>query len=311
MTTALWNRYTAWLAKHAPLSHANLAPPADDAAIARVERATGASLPADVRAVWKINDGQKQTMTATRLVPGTVCLPTLSFLSTELVVTIWQEWEGLRASADVAELSSACRSIVPGLVQPLYTHAAWIPLWSDPTRPDYIGLDFTPGEKGTPGQIINFGRNEDEHYVCAKSFAELLEILVEEVESGKWQPSQMGYGDGSIPWLGDPRKSFFNALYARAEAANPAPLSVGQQLMAAVANARAALVRKDFDAAKAAIEHARTLNPQYAPIEGLLVEVLVAEGRIADAQAAFDALMAWAPRFPGGQALRALLAGSS
>lgn len=300
----LWTRYTNWLHNHAPASHANLAPPAGDAQLAGVEQAIGVALPDDVKAVWKLNDGQRETMMATRIVPGTVCLPTLSFLSTSLVIEIWREWASLRASHDLSGLNAACRSIAPGVVRPLYTHPGWIPLWSDPTRPDYIGLDLAPDERGAPGQIINFGRNEDAHWACAKSFTELLEVLVAEVESGAWPPTQMGYGDRFIPWLGDPKQSFFNALAARAERASPPAATVGQELSAALNAGRAALRAGDFSGAHAAIERARSLKPQHAPTDGLLVELLVAQGDVAGARAAFDALLAWAPRFPGAHDLR-------
>jgi cell wall assembly regulator SMI1 len=307
----LWSRYTHWLAQNAPASHANLAPSATDEQVSAVEQATGARLPEDVVAVWKTNDGQKQTMLANKLAPGSVCLPTLSFLSTALVIAIWREWAELRATTDIAALDAPCRSIVPGLVRPLYTHPGWIPLWSDPTRADYIGLDLAPGDNGTPGQIINFGRNEEDHFCCARSFGELLQILVEEVESGAWPATEMGYGDRTIPWLGDPRQSFFNALSARAERANPPVLSVGQQLSAALREGQAALKRSDFAGAKAAIELARSLKSQHAPTEGLLVQVLVAEGNVPAARAALDALLAWAPRFPDAPALQKLLQGKS
>jgi hypothetical protein len=184
---------------------------------------------------------------------------------------------------------------------------AWIPLWSDPTRADYIGLDFAPDARGVSGQIINFGRNEDHHYACAKSVTELLEILVAEVESGAWPACQMGYGDGSIPWLGDPKQSFFNVLAARAERMNPQPLTVGQQLSLALKEGWAALRSGDFVSAHGAIERARALKPAHAPTEELLVEVLVAQGDVAAARVAFDALLAWAPRFPGAHGLRKLL----
>jgi cell wall assembly regulator SMI1 len=305
--TELWTRYTTWLEKNAPASRANLAPPASGQDIAALERRIGVELPDDVHGIWMLNDGQRDAMIATRLSPATVCLPTLSFLSTKLVADVWGEWETLRQGAGVAELDAACRSSVPGVVRPLYTHPRWIPLWSDPTRPDYIGLDLAPDERGTPGQVINFGRNEDTHYCCARSFTELLEILVEEVESGAWPASEMGYGDRSIPWLGEPKASFFNALSARAERANPQPVPLGQQLSAAVREGRAALVRGDLEDAKAAIARARALKERHAPTEGLLVEVLVAAGDRPGAQAAFDELIGWAPRFPDAQALQKLL----
>jgi cell wall assembly regulator SMI1 len=301
MSTERWTRYTGWLAKHAPASYTSLAGPATAAQIDAVERATGVVLPEDVKAVWRINDGQKQTMIASAPSPATVCLPTLSFLSTELTIAIWREWAQVRAAHEDA----GGRSLEPGIVQPLYSNAGWIPLWADPVRADYIGVDLAPGEKGCAGQIINFGRDEDEHYRCALSFGGLLDILLEEMDSGAWTAYRLRVGDGEIPWLGATNASFFNALSRRCER-KPA-LSVGQQLSAALADARSALRDGDFARAKERIGAARALKPQHAPSEGLLVRVLVAEGRVKDADATFDALIAWAPRYPDAPQLRTLL----
>ena len=62
--TELWKRYLGWLERHVPLAHANLAGPASDPQIAEVERATGQALPEAVKEVWRLNDGQKETMIA-------------------------------------------------------------------------------------------------------------------------------------------------------------------------------------------------------------------------------------------------------
>src|SRR5262245_44621771 len=135
----LWSRYVAWLRTEAPASYENLAPPASEATIGEVERSVGHPLPDGVKAVWRANDGQRTTLIATRKAPATVCLPTLSFLSTALVVEVWREWDALRrqtAPDQLEALQSSGRSPEPGVVRPLYTCAGWIPLWSDPTRAD-------------------------------------------------------------------------------------------------------------------------------------------------------------------------------
>jgi cell wall assembly regulator SMI1 len=222
----LWNRYVAWLAAHVPAAHANLAPGASDERIGALEQALQASLPEPVKVVWRINDGQRATMLTNHIVKATPCVPTLSFLSTEMVGRVWSEWEALRRDVppdQLAELHSGTRSVVKGVVKPLYTSASWIPLWADPARADYVGLDLDPDTGGAMGQIINFGRNEDDHHQFATDFEDLLVFLVDEVEAGGWQASEMGYGDETIPWFGQPKQHFFNSLHERWQERNPRP----------------------------------------------------------------------------------------
>lgn len=220
----VFSRYVAWLHKHAPLCHANLAPPATSDELADLEAALGRPLPADVRSVLGLHNGQKQAMLANRIVEAPVTLPTLTFLSTRDIAAIWTEWSELRAQTSegvMEDLHAGCRAFrgARGKVKPLYTSPGWIPLWADPTRPDYIGLDLDPDAQGTSGQIINFGRNEDRHFVAAPDFAALVQILVDEVESGAWPASEMPYGkDKLVPWLGAPQASFFEALHRHFEA---------------------------------------------------------------------------------------------
>src|SRR6185436_6392298 len=235
---------------------ANLAGPASAQEIAEVERVTGYALPEGVKDVWRLNNGQKETMIATTTNDAVVCIPTLSFLSTGLTVSIWRVWDQLRRTdAGIEELQSGGSSPEEGVVQPLYTHAGWIPLWSDPTGADFIGVDLAPGEKGQVGQIINFGRDEEEHRCYAPRFEDLLQILLYEVESGAWPASERTGSNGAKqPWLGDPQEHFFNTLYARWKARMPPdPRELVQ-------NAKAAIKAREYQRAGALLAQARIDN---------------------------------------------------
>lgn len=218
-TAERWSDYVAWLREHVPHAHANLAPPATDAQIEEVERVTGVTLPEAAKEIWRCNDGQRETMLASDLRAATPCIPTLSFLSTAKVIEVWRVWDELRKKegpGGLESLDAGARSVLPGKVRPVYTHPAWIPWWSDPTRADYVGLDLDPDVEGRRGQIINFGRDEERHAVLAEDLDALLEILLDEVRSGAWAASTMPYGkDGSIDWFGEPGAHFFNALQRR------------------------------------------------------------------------------------------------
>lgn len=229
----LFGDYTRWLRVNVPRAYENLAPRARGTDLAELEQILGQRLPDAVRDVLRVHNGQVHTDTDSHDDEDAVpCLPGLSFLSTTLIGQVWLQWERVRRTNGIDELQSA-GDVMPGAedrVRPLYTSPGWIPLWADPARSDYIGLDLDPDSNGIPGQIINFGRDELRHFIVADTFAELLQILLDEVRSGRWQASTTIYDEeedertvpGHIddpdgrPWFGTFDDHFFNALHDRA-----------------------------------------------------------------------------------------------
>ncbi|WP_433566999.1 SMI1/KNR4 family protein [Nocardia sp. CA-151230] len=190
-----------------------------------LESHIGRELPVEAKAILAVHNGQKSTDTASRIEYATPCLHTLSFLSTTLIQELWDFWNDLLDAPDADELQDM-GDVFPaaaGKVKPLYFSPGWIPLWSDPVRNDGIGLDLDPDRNGTYGQIINFGRDEKRHFLCAPDYTTLLHILLEEVLTGAWPATEIASQspDGTwtdLPWFGDPDDHFFNALYSRFEA---------------------------------------------------------------------------------------------
>lgn len=295
-TIELWSAYVGWLKENAPRAHENLAPPATDAQIEAVERATGVILPDAMKAIWRLNDGQRETMIASTKNTAVPCIPTLSFLSTSKVVEVWKVWDDLRkneTAANLASLDQAASSVFPGKVRAKYTHAAWIPLWADPTRADYIGVDLDPDTEGARGQIINFGRDEERHAVFADDLDGLLAILLDEVRSGAWQPSRMPYGkDATIDWFGDPDAHFFNALHARR------PKTDKERANELFAQAKKARVAKDFERVLALLAEANALVELGGAAIALEADALEALERWSDADAALARLIERAPKLP-------------
>ncbi|MFD7845168.1 hypothetical protein ACFV4K_19815 [Nocardia sp. NPDC059764] len=174
-----------------------------------------------MKAVLSVHNGQLVSAVGDYDHHGVPCIPTLVFMSTRQIRRTWKFWDSIKHDPDTQELqeSGAVYPGAEGMIKPLWTTPGWLPLWSDPTRPDYIGLDFDPGPVGAPGQIINFGRNEEYHFLCAHSFTDLLEFLLAEVTTGAWPATTIidDDEDEPLPWFGDPQKSFFNTLYDRFE----------------------------------------------------------------------------------------------
>ncbi|NLF42257.1 MAG: hypothetical protein GX587_06145 [Bacteroidales bacterium] len=61
-----------------------------------------------------------------------------------------------------------------------YFHFKWIPIFSD-YGGNYIGLDLDPDTNGKKGQIINFGRDEENMFVLADNISEFLDLISEEI----------------------------------------------------------------------------------------------------------------------------------
>ncbi len=60
-----------------------------------------------------------------------------------------------------------------------YFHYKWLPIFSDQGG-NYIGIDLDPDIHGSKGQVINFGRDEENMFVFAESLEDLFDkILVE------------------------------------------------------------------------------------------------------------------------------------
>lgn len=219
-TKEVWREYVAHLKKHVPAAYANLAPGASKETIARLEATLGVELPESLKVVWRLNDGQRKTMLQGAPLT-TPSLPTLSFLSTAHVAAVWTSWAKLRqriGEKELAELGARAVTMIPHVVKPRFSSPLWIPLWADPIRANYIGLDFDPGPAGLVGQIINFGEEETRLCQYGVSFDDLIGSLLYEVKDwGGWEPDVWHTDGQDVPWFGKAEDSFFNTLHTRWE----------------------------------------------------------------------------------------------
>lgn len=74
-------------------------------------------------------------------------------------------------------------SLMPDRVKPMYANKKWLPfaaIWDS----NHIGLDFDPEPSGSVGQVINFGREEEQKAVLADSFEEFVEKFIADLDSG-------------------------------------------------------------------------------------------------------------------------------
>jgi len=170
-----WKRFETALTA-AELGDRNLSPGATAEQLAAFEEGTELTLPDEVRSFWSRHAGEAPRDAG---LAGGFC-----FLSVVEAQKVMADWAGVRADMGTAieELDQACTSQPRGAIQRKYSSPGWVPLLRD-HEGNYIGIDLNPGPDGTPGQVINFGRDEEDKQVLFPSVVELTDWLAQELEA--------------------------------------------------------------------------------------------------------------------------------
>ncbi|KAI0818541.1 hypothetical protein BC629DRAFT_660331 [Irpex lacteus] len=187
--SATWNRLRAWLSNEYPelgdtLNYGIL--PQD---LAQIEMAFGFALPQAVRDSYLCSDGQEPESSAgcsEGLFFGLTLLPL------EDVLEEWRFWREVDDDPNTGanpRLRDLMDSIPSGWVRKEYSSRGWIPLVADKAG-NYLGVDLNPGEGGTVGQVIVFGRDFDTKVVMYRGdgehgWAKWLSGFVDDLESGE------------------------------------------------------------------------------------------------------------------------------
>ncbi|AWV89352.1 SMI1/KNR4 family protein [Bradymonas sediminis] len=135
------------------------ASPPNPAALDALERALGAPLPADFKALYAATGAIKGLFNG------------FDLLSAEACATEHANWMAIYEDWTLDDLQS-CSSADPG-IHPVYYMPRWIP-FVDRIGGDYLAIDLGPTEEGTYGQIIAAGRDTDRKRLLAKSLTEFL-----------------------------------------------------------------------------------------------------------------------------------------
>jgi cell wall assembly regulator SMI1 len=167
-----WSRLDRALEKFKRPPAAKLSRGADAAAFEKFAAATRLSLPDELRGYWAAHDGQSGDL---GLAAG------FRFLSLSEAAKSLVDWAATRKQLgeDLKMLDRRSRSHPSGAIQKKYSLAGWLPLLSD-WEGNHIGIDLDPGPDGKVGQVINFGRDEDEKYVLFPGVVDLVEWLAGE-----------------------------------------------------------------------------------------------------------------------------------
>jgi cell wall assembly regulator SMI1 len=192
-----WKRLESWYGAHLPELLALLRPGCSPEELASFEKEFRLALPDDVKASFLIHDGQ-QLHTSPGAIAGQ------PFDSLDRIRHNFGFWRELCADAEQADhvlLESQYDTSFPiDAIQCENATPYWIPLgdWDG----NCYGIDLNPGPNGVVGQVINFGRDEENKYVLALTWAHFLEDIADEFEAGHLVP--MADENGRVDSIGRP-----------------------------------------------------------------------------------------------------------
>lgn len=149
-----------------------LRPPATENEIASAEAALGVMFPPDLRALYRMADGEDGNY---GLFGGPTFLPLAS------VVERWQE----NSTPEDNHNHVTIEADPPGTIRAVSRHPRWIP-FADHNDGNMFAVDLAPGPRGTAGQVIEYGSDHDDEPVShvAGSVTDLLAELVAMLRAG-------------------------------------------------------------------------------------------------------------------------------
>jgi len=197
-----WLLYTNWLKAKLPKYSELLNSGASDGTIEKLESYLQLKLPEDFKTLYRLNDGDKSNITPDTFV-GTFF--GFEFFPIDRIISIHEEWK----QNDNDDYDGT--SFPEKHVKINYTNPNWIPIFGD-SGGNYIGLDLDPDSEGSIGQIINFGRDEDNKFVAGKSLNNFLEFLSAKVQSGECDEAIVEEDDGGFSYGLTPQSHLIDDL---------------------------------------------------------------------------------------------------
>jgi cell wall assembly regulator SMI1 len=167
-----WNRIETWCRQRHPRLLGRLSPGASKTDLDILESVFGCSLPDEVRSSLYAHNGQREE--------GGFLFGQLDLFSTTDISREWQHWLDCQFMNE--EFQEHSSSIPEQAVALDYANSGWIPLAGDLSG-NYLGVDLAPGPAGSRGQVINFGRDEQQKCVINANWSEFLSGYANFLES--------------------------------------------------------------------------------------------------------------------------------
>ena len=170
-----WNFYTNWLKTKLPKYAALLNSGASVADIEKLESYLQFSVPDDLKILLQTNNGDSKLKSENTYLGAFLGF---EFLSVDRIISIHEDWKNYVMNEYDGTSFPATQ------IKIAYTNPKWIPLFADGAG-NYVGIDLDPDLNGVSGQIINFGRDEENKFVIAKNLNSFMEFVVGKINSGE------------------------------------------------------------------------------------------------------------------------------
>jgi internalin A len=164
------------LEKQYPGYNNSFNPPATEDDLLAYEQLIGKPLPEDYKELYRSHNGQQRFEKY-----GLAFFFSLPFIS---IQESMEQWKSSRQIDYGVFLDAKSHSIPADHIREQYMHPAWIPISRD-SGGNYIGVDLDPDGKGTYGQVINFGRDEETKYVMATGIGEFLAYMLDLIQKDR------------------------------------------------------------------------------------------------------------------------------
>lgn len=143
-----------------------LSKPAPIEEIRRLEKTIGVSVPNDLKELYQLHNGESEG--------GPGLFFGMSFLPLSGILVEWHSCDK-RANDGVTE-GLPFYAVPEEAIKDNFFNKQWIPFAAD-FRGNFLAVDLDPGTKGTLGQVISFGLEENTRYVVARSVTDLIEFI--------------------------------------------------------------------------------------------------------------------------------------
>jgi cell wall assembly regulator SMI1 len=199
--------FEAWLNTHLPEVAESLNHGASELELNQFASTLNVELPSDFLALYKWRNGQSEKV-------NTGPWFGLNFLPLAFAQSQCEMWRSILQDSSAESLIQPAKNMksTPNrYVLKQYANPNWIPFAYD-WGGNYLGIDLSPDEQGTRGQVINFGRDEERKIAVAPSITAFVDWMVAELQSGNFRIQVEEDGGRSFNTLRPQKNHFLDAL---------------------------------------------------------------------------------------------------